>query len=547
MTKYFTLLICSFLSLTAWAQKNSKPIAELKRPKLVVGLVVDQMRWDYLYRFYNRFGEGGFKRLLTDGFSAEYNHINYAATVTAPGHASIYTGSVPSVHGITENDMIVQSKMQHIYCVADSTVKSLGGSQKAGKMSPKNLLSSTLGDELKMATNFKSKVIGIGLKDRGAILPAGHAADAAYWFDDQNGTWITSTYYMNNLPAWLQTFNEQKIAEKYLKQDWQTLYPIETYTLSLKDDNAFERKIKGTTAPTFPVKTSELFKKDWGVIRTTPFGNTFTLDLALVAIENEDLGHDDITDLLAISFSSTDYIGHDFGPKSIEVEDAFLRLDLDLAKLFLYLDKEIGKNNYTVFLSADHGGAENASYLRENKIPGGLWPEREIGKKLNAHLEQQFGQKGLVFNFDNYQVSFNHAMIKSSGLDEAAIRQSCISFLEKQEGVAYVMDMRNAGLDAIPQTIKTRLVNSYHPDRSGSIFVVLHPGWYHGTDKTGTTHGTWNPYDSHIPLIFMGWGIKPGKISRPTYITDIAPTISTLLHIQTPSGALGVPITEALK
>ncbi|MEY3678079.1 MAG: hypothetical protein RI924_220 [Bacteroidota bacterium] len=547
MKKYVSLLICFLLSLGALAQKSNKSVAQLQRPKLLVGIVVDQMRWDYLYRFYNRFGEGGFKRLLNEGFSAEYTHINYAATVTAPGHASIYTGTVPAVHGITENDIILQSKLQHTYCVADSSVKSLGGSAKAGKMSPRNLLASTIGDELKMATNFRSKVIGIALKDRGAILPAGHAADASYWFDDKTGNWISSTYYMKDLPDWLKKFNEQKLPEKYLKQDWNTLYPIETYTISLQDDNPFERKIDGTVAPTLPVKTSELISNDWNLIRNTPFGNSMTVDLALAVLKNEDLGKDDITDLLAVSFSSTDYIGHDFGPKSIEVEDTFLRLDRDLASLFGSLDVQVGKGNYTVFLSADHGGAENAIYLKDHHIPGGLWPEKEIGKKLNMYLEQQFGQKGLLFNFDNYQVTLNHALIKTSGLDEAAIRKACISFLEKQEGVAYVLDMLNSASASIPQIIKTGLINSYHPDRSGSIFIALHPGWYHGTDKTGTTHGTWNPYDSHIPLLFMGWGIKAGKTSRTTNISDIAPTLSTLLRIQTPSGSIGQPISEALK
>jgi len=434
-----------------------------------------------------------------------------------------------------------------MYCVADSSVQSVGGSAKAGKMSPRNLLTTTVTDELKIASNSKSKVIGIALKDRGGILPAGHTADAAYWFDDATGNWISSTFYMKDLPQWLKNFNAQKLPEKYLSQDWKTLYPIETYTESLPDSNSYERKIKGTSAPIFPVKTSQLFSKDLGVIRTTPYGNTLTLDLAKAIISNEEMGTDNETDFLAVSCSSTDYVGHDFGPKSIEVEDTFLRLDKDLASFFTFLDNRVGKGNYTLFLTADHGGAEVAQFLKDRKIPAGIWPEKEISKRLSAQLEKEFGHQNLTLSLDNYQVSLNTNLIKSVGIDEAAVRKSCVEFLKRQQGVEYVVDMKNPEQESIPTFIKTRLINSYHPDRSGAIFVVLNPGWYHSSDLTGTTHGSWNPYDSHIPLLFMGWGIKKGKTNRPIYMTDIAPTISTLLHIQMPNGTVGTPITEALK
>ncbi len=549
MKKAFWSLVLVWCIGSTHAQQKITPTTtlSLQRPKLVVGLVVDQMRWDYLFRFYNRYGEAGFKRLLNEGFSCDNTQIPYAATVTAPGHTTVYTGSIPAIHGITENDFIIQSTGKSMYCVADSSVQSIGGSVKAGKMSPRNLLTTTVTDELKIATNSRSKVIGIALKDRGAILPAGHMADAAYWFDDVSGNWISSTFYMKDLPQWLKNFNAQKLPEKYLSQDWNTLYPIETYTASLPDSNSYERKIKGTEAPIFPIKTSQLFSKDLGVIRTTPFGNTLTLDLAKAIISNEEMGIDSETDFLAVSCSSTDYVGHDFGPKSIEVEDTFLRLDKDLASFFTFLDNRVGKGNYTLFLTADHGGAEVAQFLKDRKIPAGIWPEKEISKRLSAQLEKDFGHQNLTLSLDNYQVSLNTNLIKSVGLDEAAIRKSCVEFLKRQQGVEYVLDMKNPEQESIPAFIKTRLINSYHPDRSGAIFVVLNPGWYHSSDVTGTTHGSWNPYDSHIPLLLMGWGIKKGKTNRSIYMTDIAPTISTLLHIQMPNGAVGTPITEALK
>ena len=369
----FSLLItCSSL----FAQKQ---ISSLPRPKLVVGIVVDQMRWDYLYRYYDRYQQNGFKRLLNEGFTCENTYIDYIPTVTAIGHSTTYTGSVPSIHGITGNEFIIEATGKTMYCTEDSTVSTVGSASNAGKMSPRNLLTTTITDELKLATNFRSKVIGIALKDRGSILPAGHTANAAYWFDGPTGNWITSTYYMNELPAWVKRFNDQKLPEKYLKQDWNTLYDIKTYVQSSTDNNPYEGKFSGSSTSTFPVKTSTLFTdKNYDILRTTPFGNTFTLDMAKAAIDNEQLGKDDITDFLALSFSSPDYIGHKFGINAIEVEDTYLRLDRDLANLLSYLDTKVGKGAYTVFLTADHGAAHNPNFLIDNKIPAGYFPSGQV-------------------------------------------------------------------------------------------------------------------------------------------------------------------------
>jgi predicted AlkP superfamily pyrophosphatase or phosphodiesterase len=327
------------------------------------------MRWDFLYRYYDRYEKGGFKRMLNEGFTCENTHIDYAPSVTAVGHATVYTGSVPALHGIAGNDFIIQSTGKNTYCTEDSTVHTVGSASKAGEMSPRNMLTTSVTDELKLATNFRSKVIGIALKDRGAILPAGHTADAAYWFDDATGGWISSTFYMKSLPQWVQDLNAKKLPEQYLKQDWNTLYPIETYVNSSADNNAYEGKFSGTTTPTFPVRTSQMIGKGVGVIRSTPYGNTITLDMAQAAIDHENLGADAITDFLAVSFSSPDYIGHQFGPNSIEVEDTYLRLDRNISDLLAYLDKKVGKGNYTAFLTADHGAAHNPNFLKDKKIP----------------------------------------------------------------------------------------------------------------------------------------------------------------------------------
>ncbi len=519
----------------------------LTRPKLVVGIVVDQMRWDFLYRYYERYGMGGFKRLLNEGFSCENVNINYIPSFTAVGHSVIYTGSVPAFSGIVGNDFIIQATGKSMYCTQDTTVQTVGSSSTSGLMSPRNLLVTTVTDELKLATNFRSKVVGISLKDRGGILPAGHVADAAYWFDDATGNWITSTYYMKDLPDWVKRFNAARYAEKYLKQDWNTLYPISTYVQSFSDNNSYEGKFAQAEVPTLPVKTSEMFSKNLGVIRNTPYGNSITLDMAKEALDREQLGKHTVTDFLAISLSSTDYIGHQFGPNSVEVEDTYLRLDRDLAAFFVYLDKQIGKGNYTVFLTADHGAAHNPQLLMDKNIPAGFLDGKQALKDLNTLLETKYGIPSLVLSFINYQVNLNNILISKNNLKEDEIIADCIRFLKTWPGIAYVINMKDAQATTMPDVLRQRIENGYHSERCGAIEIVTKPGWYQWYGNTGTTHGSPYPYDTHIPLLFMGWGVNQGKSNKQHYMTDITPTVSALLRIQTPSGSVGKVITDVLK
>ena len=359
------LVTCS----VSMAQKKIAAVAKkdfpasINRPKLVVGMVIDQMRWDYLYRYYSRYGSGGFKRLINEGFSAENTFIPYTPTYTACGHASIYTGSVPAINGIIGNDWYDPQLGRNVYCAEDTSVTSVGSTTMAGVMSPKNMLTTTITDELRLATNFQGKVIGISLKDRGSILPAGHSANAAYWFDGQTGDWITSTFYMTKLPTWVEDYNKIKLVNKFYEKNWPTLYPIETYTQSTADDKPYEGKARGEQSPVFPHPLKLYAGKNFEMIKSTPYGNTMTLDLAKLAILSEDLGKDNITDFLAVSCSSTDYVGHMYGPNSIEAEDTYLRLDKDLAEFFDYLDSKVGKGNYLFFLSADHGAAPVPGFM----------------------------------------------------------------------------------------------------------------------------------------------------------------------------------------
>jgi predicted AlkP superfamily pyrophosphatase or phosphodiesterase len=541
--------LLSLFVLSVLLTAAQKPINSIARPKLVVGIVVDQMRWDYLYRFYDRYQNNGFKRLLTEGLACENTYINYVPTVTAIGHASVYTGSVPAIHGIAGNEFIIQATGKSIYCTDDSTMQTIGSSSNAGKMSPRNLLASTITDELKLATNFRAKVIGVALKDRGSILPAGHTPDAAYWFDNATGNWITSSYYMMELPGWVKKFNDQKLAERYLKQDWNTLYDIKSYVQSLPDDNSYEGLFPGISTPTFPVKTSGMYAKSYDIIRTTPYGNTITAEFAKAAIENEQLGKDDITDFLAVSFSPTDYLGHKFGANAVEIEDTYLRLDKELASLFMYLDLNVGKSSYTVFLTADHAAAHNPNFLQDNNIPAGYFNSGQVQKELNAELEKKYNQKNIVRSFSNSQVHLNYDLFAKNNLNEELIRKDIVIFLLKVPHISFVADNNKIGESGIPSLIAERIRNGYNAKRSGAITFILDPAYYSGgsAKATGTTHGSWNPYDSHIPLLWMGWGINHGVSNRSVNMTDIAPTIAALLHMQEPNGCIGNPIEEVLK
>lgn len=537
----FLLFGASLLS----AKAATEPPA---RPKLVVGIVVDQMRWDYLHRFQNRYGAGGFNRLLNEGFSCDSTHINYLPTVTATGHTSIYTGSVPAIHGIAGNDFIVQATGKRAYCVGDDTVKGVGGPEGSGRFSPRNLLVTTVGDELKLATNFRSKVIGVAMKDRGAILPAGRSADAAYWFDDRSGNWVTSTYYRNELPGWAETFNARKLSADFISGKWEPLYPLNTYSQSAENENPYERPFGPNGDNRLPLDLpaiANVTAKSYATLRPTPWGNVLTLEFAKAAVEGEKLGAGEQTDFLAVSLSAPDAAGHLFATNSPRMEDLYLRLDQDLADFLSWLDKQVGTGNYLVFLTADHGAAHNAQFLADHKLKGGVWDTKVEVAALNAELERRHQVPNQVLDIDNYRVCLNQPLIRERGLDEKPLRRDCVRFLQAREGVAFAVDIDEAATAPLPAPLRERIINGYYPPTSGGVQVILQPGWYAGA-AGGTTHGTWNPYDAHIPLIFMGWKIRHGSSARNVNITDIAPTLAALLKIQAPNGCVGEAINEVV-
>ena len=541
------------ISVSLFAQKNKtviNTVSQPSQPKLVIGLVVDQMRWDYLYKFSELYGNAGFKRLLKQGYSCDNTMITHMPTYTSVGHAGIFTGSYPSIHGIVGNFWVEKVSGKFTYCVGDSTVSSVGTQNEEGKMSPRNMLANTITDELRMSNNFKSKVVGISLKDRGAILPAGHSANAAYWFDDKEGNWISSSYYMNELPNWVTRFNDLKLPENYVSKEWNMLLPAASYSLSTPDKESYEGLIPGEKTTTFPHQINLDKEKRFLAFKYTPSGNTFTLDFAKAAIENEQLGKGSVTDFLTISLSSTDYIGHAYGPNSVEIEDTYLRLDLDMAAFLNYLDSSYGKNNYLLFLSSDHGVAHNPDFLKEHNMPAAKFDAKEMIKEINDSLEKKFSVKGGIARYDNFQLYVNYNAFRdkedSESIENVAIVNYVIQLLNRKPYILEAYNLHNLSNINLQEPLKQISLNSYYSQRSGDIQVIPRPNFFDG-GKTGTTHGDWNPYDTHIPLVFFGWHIAQGRTHVETHMTDIAPTLAALLNIQMPNGCVGKVIEQVIE
>ena len=491
MKRLWTILSAFIIALSANA-------ATVERPKLVIGLVVDQMRWDYLYYYYENLRSDGLRRLIDEGYSCENTMINYIPTVTAIGHISIYTGTVPALHGIAGNNFIENGK--NMYCCGDETVSGVGSDSKAGKMSPRNLLANTIGDELRMATDFKSRVFGVALKDRAAIFPAGQAANAAYWYDNSVGHFITSTYYMDKLPDWVLRFNKENGTK-----------PGE------------DQKMKAE-------------------------GVAVTFRMAEAIIRNERLGMGKYTDMLTISISSTDAIAHEYGTRDELTKAAYMQLDKSLSSLLSFLDGRYGRDGYLLFLSADHGGSHNPIWQREHKLYADGWDGSGTMKGLNEVLQQKFGVAKLVKGNHGDFIYLNHAKIDSASISLDEVKNVAVEYLLKNPDFQFVVDCAKASTSTVPQLIRERIINGYNRLRSGDIVVIPRAqmfSWKFKDTYKGTTHSQWNPYDSHIPLVFFGWHVKHGATSAPTRIVDIAPTVCAMLHIQMPNSCIGEAISIA--
>jgi predicted AlkP superfamily pyrophosphatase or phosphodiesterase len=526
--------IALLLPFTGFAQTTNAPDDS---PKLVVGIVVDQMRYDYLPLYWDKFEEGGFKRLINEGYSFKNNHYNYFPTYTGPGHAAIYTGTTPSVNGIVGNSWYDRSIDDNMYVVSDSSVTPVGTASGAGKMSPANLNSSTVTDELKTASD-QSKVVAVSVKDRGAVLPAGHLADGAYWYDGDSGKFITSSWYMDELPEWVQQFNEEGLAKELNSRTWETLLPIEQYSESNPDNTPYEGTLGDKEKPVFPYDLDELSGEDtYNILQSTPFGNSLVQAFARRALDAEQLGSDEITDFLSISFSSTDYVGHNFGPHSIELQDTYMRLDRKLAELLNYLDKKVGKGEYVVMLTSDHGAVDVPAELIDKKLPGGYFNSDVVIDVLNRYLDNKYGNEEWVKAYANQQVYLNRELVQESETTLNEMQQEVADFLLQFEAVQSTNTAFNFQHKDYSGDYQAMYQRGYQHDRSGDVYIQLKPGWLDSTYGTGTSHGSPYNYDTHVPLLFYGWNIPQGATNQKTTIPQVAPTISAILNIGFPNGS----------
>ncbi len=537
----FSLLACfGFISNQSFSQKDA--------PKVVVGIVVDQMCYDYLYRFYPQFGADGFKRLMDKGAHFRNVTYNYVPTYTGPGHASIYTGSTPSNHGIVANDWYYRPFGKEVNCVGDTTVSTVGSSSAYGKCSPYFLRSNTITDQLKL-TYPGSKVIGVSIKDRSAILPAGHLSDGSYWYDYGTGNFITSTFYRKALPSWVNRFNELQLVSRYVNQPWNLLKDSACYTYINQDNSPYEGLVGGKTSPVFPYDFSKATAADQlNLFTILPAANTFLTDFAIQALSNEQLGKHATTDFLAISYSTPDIAGHTFGPYSLEMEDMYFRLDRELARLFQALDKQVGKGNYVVFLTADHAVVPVPQFLKDHQLPGGYLFLKDKTDSLRVKCKTTFGKDYLKL-IDNDNVYLTEDVLGTE------LEIPVMTFFKKEISRwtevkrVYTKDEL---LSKTNENWQQMVASGYDRERSGELIFILQPGFLPKTSDTpgahkGTSHGSAFNYDTHVPVLFYGKGILPQEVFTPYEIVDIAATLVHVLDVQRPNTAIGKPMLELFR
>jgi predicted AlkP superfamily pyrophosphatase or phosphodiesterase len=516
------------------------------QPKLIIGIVVDQMRYDYLYRFYRQYSENGLKRLLSEGMNFTYAQYNYIPTSTGPGHASIYTGSTPYYHGVISNDWYDRQLKKVVYCTGDPDVLSVGVAGNTGRMSPKNLLSTTMTDQLRMSDNGRSRVFSISIKDRAAILPGGRMANAAYWYDGKTGNFISSSWYMKELPGWLTRFNQQKLPLELMNKDW-TAEPAKDFSNSLPDEGNGEADVFREGKTVFPHRFANLpdsIKQEY--IKTTPSGNELLTDLLIALLKNEKAGQGGNCDFIAVSFSSTDYIGHAYGPNSMEIMDTYLKFDRQIGRILDTLDILLGKGNYLLFLTADHGVKPNSAYLSANHISAGHVSRKSVRTALDEYSKSLYGTSRIVEALQDNQVYLNHYLLDSLKLNESNVTEKFVGFMRTSfPFMGQILTRENLLEQAPARSRSSFIINGYNINRSGNISFGLVQNFLisDGRDE-GTTHESMYNYDTHVPLIFFGWHIKAGESGQEVFVEDIAPTVCNLVHIQEPDAAMGVPIIK---
>lgn len=533
-------------------------------PKLILQITVDQLRADLPLQVMDRLPEGGLRYLYEKGVVYQDAHHAHANTETVVGHATLATGAYPSAHGMVTNLWYDRTLGRAVYNVEDSQYPLVGSSTGVDKdaeidpsqaaagtegRSPNTIIASTFSDELAKATNGKAKIFGVSVKDRGAITLAGHEGKA-FWFSKSSGDFISSTYYYEEYPEWVSKWNDQDLHLNYSNTNWELSRDESDYVYKNSDDASYKTKFPG-----FGVNFPHAFGKADNPYFTTfltlsPVGDDLTLDFTKNLIEAEDIGHDDVTDFLAVSFSSTDYVDHIFGLSSIESEDNLFRLDRTIAELLEVIDQKVGLENTLIVLSADHGGVDAPSVLRTKGIDAGYIDAAPFNvEKLNTLVKEELKtDKELISSFYYPYVYYNQAKMDEAGIKADEVFPVLKSYMESINGVQEVVDCRAMVNAKKPTEDHYELIfNNYHPDRSGDIAVVVKPYWYINDFEgliVASTHGAPWEYDTHVPIVFAGHGIKPQQVSRKVQTVDIALTLSNYVSIKIPSKAVGESLKE---
>ncbi len=519
--------------------------AQAERPKLVVSIIVDQLRYDYLERFQSHFTEKGFGLFYKQGAVLSFGRYNYFPTSTAPGHATVLSGGPPSEHGVIGNEWFDKRTRKSVYCAEDTSVEGVGVTGKSGQRSPKNFIGSNLADQMRL--HLGSRVVGISMKDRGAILPAGKKPVGAYWFDSKTGHFVTSTYYTKKLPGWVADYNGKDRAGSFLGTSWKRLLPVDQY--DFEDDGVGERPLAGEKKPVFPHQIGKKKDKTRSAVMPTPFANQILTEFAIAAIEGEGLGTGSQSDLLCISYSPVDYVGHSFGPNSHEIQDTIIRLDRQLADLFAYLDKKIGLGNVLIQLTADHGVAPLPEFAQSQGIGAGRYKAADQLLDLMGKLSDRFGPAKyfLYPQFRSGQLIYDHAVLREKKIPVSQV-DAFVREWAFDTGVYQAAYSRDQLLDGrAPGQIGRAVFNGFHGERGADMILIAKPFWIPTYGKGGTTHGSPYNYDTHVPMLFYGQGVKPGRYDDEFYITDIAPTLAAILRVEFPSGCIGKPLTRMIR
>ncbi len=522
------------------------------KPRLVVGIVVEQLRYDQLERIWDILPDNGLRRMVNEGTYYRNTSIDHLSTQAAPGLATIATGASPSAHGITSDSWFSPFNDEMIYCVQDPSVNPVGGSFETGLFSPANLLSSTFADELQMATCHRSRVYGIGIREMSAIITAGHAADGAFWYDDRTGTWMSSTWYAPVLPPWLMDMNAMMLPLQYLNQQWKPLLDPATYPGCQPDSGKYEAGFNGQTW--FPYDLKALSTKgklinvtrNYGLLRETPFADDFTTDLAIRLIDNEKLGQDEITDYLAITYSASDYIGHRFGPTSLEASDALVRLDRNIARLLDKIDKSLGKKNVLVYLVSAHGVSEIPAVLGQHRIPSGYFRVNQSLQLLRSYLNAVYGHGDWVRGIFDSQIFLNRGLIEDAKISLEEVQKRVARFMVQFAGVASAVPTSAFEMSEFSGGLLQKMSNNYSQQRSGDVMFALNPGWVEKNDNVTGHNSPWE-YDSHVPLIWFGWTASKASVTRSVSTRDIATTLSVLCRVPLPNASSGDPLHELFR